>query len=173
MAQRFEYYSGSTDEQYKFYGSSNYCGQTFTPQIAHRITSVKLFVARFGASLGNLYVYIYNTSGHYPTGPALISGSIPASQVLQGAHSWIEIPLSGVYVVQAGMEYALHPKYPNGTSPSYSIGWYDDNSSPTYPRGMLFDNAPRSYKDFLFEEWGELLPGGKPMASDLVRNGLI
>ena len=62
MATRYEYYTTGYNT---FFGSEAqyWLGQTFTPSISHRITSVKVFVFRKG-SPGTVTVSIRSTDGN-------------------------------------------------------------------------------------------------------------
>ena len=74
----YEYYNTGDDSGQSVYGS-NWYAQTFTPSIAHTITSVKLLLYRSG-SPGTVTVSIRATDGSgHPIGPDLCSGTTDGS----------------------------------------------------------------------------------------------
>ena len=74
MANKYEYYD-TGDSAHDFVWGDRWSAQSFTPQAAHKITSVKLKVFRFGAAR-TFYVDVYLANGnHKPTGESLCSGS--------------------------------------------------------------------------------------------------
>ncbi len=74
MATRFEHYITGDDGAWEF-GIINWMAQTFTPSTAHKITSVKLPLYRWG-SPGTITVSIKATDGNgHPTGDDLCLGT--------------------------------------------------------------------------------------------------
>jgi len=72
--QKFEYYITST-ENYCWMWEAEWAAQTFTPSANHKITSVRLPLARNGLP-GIVWVYIRATDGDgHPTGGNLCLGT--------------------------------------------------------------------------------------------------
>jgi hypothetical protein len=110
MAQLYEFYNPAYDSiAWISGGGTTRGGQTFTPQVAHILTSVKLRMYRSTTSLyGALYCGIFATSAGKPTGAALVSTTIEYSTM---GTSWPgevrEIAFSPGVLVEAGTPYAI------------------------------------------------------------------
>lgn len=173
MATRYQYYNSGDDASASigYDSGKGALAQTFTPALAHRITSVKLKLYRAG-SPGTMNVSIRATSGGVPTGGDLCLGTINGNSLTTSTGgAWYEIPLSG-YDLQAGVKYAIVCICPNGDYGNV-VYWRMDNSSPTYSGGNYCTSANGGVgwsqvttRDFMFEDWGEeiVLPaaGGGP-----------
>ena len=155
----YEYYNTGDDNHIWLYGS-NWAAQTFTPSVAHTITSVKLKLLRSGAP-GTVTVSIRATSGGQPTGSDLCSGTTTGDTLTTSAPGeWREITLGSGYGLSAGKTYAIVVRATSGDGSNY-LWWRVDGSSPTYGGGMYllsFDSglswtSGASY-DLMFEEWG-------------------
>jgi hypothetical protein len=159
MAQRFEWYSGPMNEVTRMY-EPFWKGQSFTPQITHRITSVKLYCYRvYSASSFKLTTAIYAAPSNTPVGPSLAYGEIPATS-LPESWNWVEVPLNAPYaILQSGVKYAVAFNY-TSTNSNYYVYWSIANPGD-YPGGVWLDQGSPNYiRDGRFEEWGELLPAG-------------
>ena len=136
--------------------------QTFTPSVPHKITSVKLYIARTGLP-GTTTVSIRETDvdGH-PTGADLCSGTTDGDTLPTSfPFEWREITLGAGFNLDADTKYAIVVRAPTGDSTN-KVVWGADNSDPTYAGG----NLEASYNDggswssdtgddFMFEEWGD------------------
>jgi hypothetical protein len=164
MAQRFEWYSGPMNEVTKMYDPF-WKGQSFTPQIAHKITSVKLYCYRVYSALSfRLTADIYAAPADVPEGPSLAYGEIPAT-ILPESWNWVEVPLTAPHaILQAGVKYAIAFHY-TSTNSNYYVYWSIANPGD-YPRGVWLNQGNPNYtRDGRFEEWGELLPAGGGIAT--------
>ena len=159
MAQRFEWYSGPMNEVTKMY-EPFWKGQSFTPQITHKITSVKLYCYRVYSALSfKLTAAIYAAPSNTPSGPSLAYGEIPATSLPTG-WNWVEVPLDVPFAtLQAGVKYAIAFHY-TSTNSNYYVYWSIANPGG-YSGGVWLDQgSPNNTRDGRFEEWGELLPAG-------------
>lgn len=163
MADLYEYYNTGDDGYGNLYDERRYA-QTFTPSIAHEITSVKLLLFRDG-SPGTITVSIRATdvSGH-PTGSDLCSGTIDGNTLTTDTDGlWYEITLGAGFNLNADTKYAIVMKAAS-TTPSHMLCPRRDESSPTYERGN-YDYSSDSgstwtadtERDFMFEEWGVVI----------------
>ena len=163
MATLYEYYNTGDDAQTPMYGNW-WRGQTFTPSVAHKITSVKLRLYRTG-SPGTLTVSIKAVDGSsHPTGADLCSGTIDGDTLTTDTEgAWYEITLGDGYELSASVKYAIVGRALGGDA-SNKVHWRGDQSSPTYAGGCLEvslngGSSWTSYPtvDAMFEEWGEPL----------------
>ena len=158
---RFEYYNKGNDDRTGFFG--NYWeGQTFTPQTAHKIKSVRLKMYRIG-SPGDLFVKIRATDGSgKPTGPDLASGSIGSGVITLNTNgAWYEILLGVGANLSAGTKYALVFSTTGGSWPTNALFILYDSTSPTYAGGSRTESDDagvnwvlQTGNDIMFEEWG-------------------
>lgn len=159
MANLYEYYNTGDDTKSFAYGVI-WCAQTFTPSIAHTITSVKLLLYRKG-SPGTITVSIRATSSGHPTGADLCSGTINGNTLTTDtAGLWYEITLGAGYALSA-TKYATIIRALSGDTSNW-IGWRADISNPTYTGGC-FEYSTNSgtgwftytVQDMMFEDWGK------------------
>jgi hypothetical protein len=174
MAQRFEWYSGPMNEVTKMY-EPFWKGQSFTPQVTHKITAVRLYCYRVYSALSfKLTADIYAAPDDVPEGPSLAYGEIPATS-LPETWNWVEVPLNTPYaVLQAATRYAIAFHY-TSTNSNYYVYWSIANPGD-YPRGVWLNQGNPNYtRDGRFEEWGELLPAGgfATVTHSLVNAGAI
>lgn len=155
----YEYYNTGDDNHIWLYGS-NWAAQTFTPSVAHTITSVKLKLFRSGAP-GTVTVSIRATSGGQPTGSDLCSGTTSGDTLTTSAPgAWREITLGSGYGLSAGTTYAIVVRATSGAWGNHVL-WRAD-TSPTYYGGGMWvwsTNSGSSWSsyanyDLMFEEWG-------------------
>lgn len=162
MAVRYEYYNTGDTTFSSFYGMYWYA-QTFTTSIAHKITSVKLKLYRFGYP-GMVTVSIRATDGSgHPTGPDLCSGTIDGNSLTAATGgTWYEITLGDGYNLAAATKYAIVVRAPGGGITN-TLRWRLDTSG-AYPGGCSesSSNSGSSWSsnpayDLMFEEWGEVV----------------
>ena len=155
----FESYTSGDDFSSEFYGAA-WRGQTFTPNLPHKITSVKLKLRKYtGSPTGLMTVSIRATSGELPTGADLCSGTKDVTTI-STTPNWYEISLGGGTNLSAGVQYAIVFRHPNGSS-SNNLQYYLDVTAPTYLEGrsIYSSNSGVSWgssagNDIMFEEWG-------------------
>lgn len=168
----FEYYNSGYDNIQKIgYQSGDYYvgGQTFTPQVTHNLTSVKLKLFRSGAADGARYnCFLFATSGGLPTGSYLRYTYIYANSVTTNTNGeWVEFVFPSSYKVNAGTKYAILLGFQvgSGAAESVSLWWQEDVTSPTYTGGnkilsmdgfVTFDNYYGT--DMQFETYGTYPP---------------
>lgn len=156
----YEYYN--TGDSTGIYFRSNWWrGQTFTPDEAHKITSVKLKLYRVG-SPGEITVSIRATSGSLPTGGDLCSGTFDGDTLTTNTNGeWVEITLGAGYELEAEIEYAIVVRALDGSDGNEGRWRAEFGGSPMYPDGQYvysndsgvnFSDSP-DY-EFMFEEWG-------------------
>lgn len=103
-----------------------YCpAQTFTPQQTHTLTAVRLSVAKYTGSPGDIIVTIRNTDGSgAPTGPALATGTILAANLeLPGFYPWYPVILDTALTVNQGTLYAICCCSPTSNATNYAFWW--------------------------------------------------
>lgn len=164
MATLYEYYNTGDGSQELVYGE-NWTGQTFTPSIAHKITSVKLKLWRY-ASPGTITVSIRETDGEgHPTSGDLCSGTTDGNTLPTGSpYEWREITLGVGYDLDADTKYAIVIRAPGG-SPANVAYWRCDIGDATYLGGNreVSSNSgsswtAHSFDDHMFEDWSEVAP---------------
>jgi hypothetical protein len=157
----YEYYNTGDDSVNNVFGIY-WTAQTFTPAVAHKITSVKLLLYRLG-SPGTVTVSIRATDGSgHPTGGDLCSGTTDGNTLPTGSpYEWRETTLGDGYDLAASTKYAVVARAPGGDA-SNKVLWRRDGSDPTYAGGNgehSFDSGSSwltyTTRDYMFEEWGE------------------
>jgi len=162
VLQRFEYYLTGEDG-YNAIGGDFWTAQSFTPQVAHLITKVKLVLHRFGDP-GTLTIGIKNTDAEgLPLDDDLFSGTFDASDLTTDNSipgTLYEISLGAGYNLEADVKYAIVARY-TGHVVRNPVLWHKDGTAARYTRGIVcysyhdntdwFDTA---YNDYMFEEWG-------------------
>jgi len=160
MATLYENYNTGDENRESFYGAK-WNGQTFTPSVAHKITSVKLKIARF-ASPGTITVGIRATDGSgHPTGSDLCSGTTDGNTLTTAAEGeWREITLGAGYDLSADAKYAIVARALTGDA-SNLVFWRKDTSVPTYGGGNEEKSTDSGSSwnsfapDYMFEDWGD------------------
>lgn len=155
----YEHYSTGNDDGWEFY-SQYIRGETFTPELSHTITHIKLMLNRQGLP-GTLYAHITPTLAGVPTVPDVSLGYIDGNTLtLLPTGKWYDIPLDPPYPLTAGTMYAIVCLAPSGNRHNFPE-WQVDRTAPTYPRGtrcwsndlgVTWNISP--LYDYLFEEWG-------------------
>ena len=163
MAIKYEYYNTGDDDSRQIYDNV-WRAQTFTPDTAHTVTSVKLLLYKIILGTpGTITVSIRATSASLPTGGDLCSGTTDGDTLTTDAlGEWREISLGAGYALSASTMYAIVIRAPDG---NYIYGDYVrirvDETSPTYTGGTdcYSTNSGSSWTqvsgtDLMFEEWG-------------------
>lgn len=167
MATLYEYYilPGNSFDSIR---GNLWKGQTFTPSVDHRVTSVKIKARRYGFP-GIITVSIKATLDGHPTGPDLCPAGTTNGNTLTDASpgEWREISLGDGAILSAGQKYAIVVRALAGDG-SNNLQWRLDSTNPTYVGGCKeyssdggttwhsydgIEHSPSS--DELFEEWGE------------------
>ncbi|GAH98076.1 unnamed protein product, partial [marine sediment metagenome] len=165
MSTRYEYYN-TGDVGGDGCWDIKWVAQTFTPSIAHKITSVKLKLSKWG-SPGIITVSIRATNGSgHPNGADLCSGTTNGNTLPTGEPSeWREITLGAGYDLSADTKYAIVVRALTGDGANFPI-WRVDNAAPTYTGGCWERSVnsggtwiSNAGIDFMFEEWGEPVTG--------------
>ena len=162
MSTLYEYYNTNDDTADGGY-YAYWIAQTFTPTIAHKITSVKLKLYRAG-DVGTVTVSIRATTSGLPSGNDLCSGTIAGNTLTTDtAGAWYEITLGAGLNLVANTKYAIVLRAPDNDYPIY-VGWRSDDTAPAYAGGSHCYSsdsggswAATTTRDFMFEEWGELV----------------
>lgn len=146
--------------------------QTFTPTIAHLITSIKLLAYRLGLP-GTATVSIRATSGGAPTGIDLCSGTTSASTLTTDtAGEWREITLGAGALLTAGVKYAIVIAAPSGNLTTKILYLRIREPVGGYAGGSTYDSgdsgaswtAHPEDEDYMFEDWGT--SGAPEVATD-------
>lgn len=162
MSTKYESYAAGGDTSFQRAGA-NWDSQTFTPSIAHTITSVKLFMFQFtGFPPGLITVRIRATAAGKPSGGDLCSGttngntlpSIAAGGFQAGAE-WREIFFGAGTPLAAGTKYAIVISVAAAACQinATTVGGYagGDRCVSGDSGATWANNNPQ---DFYFEEWG-------------------
>ena len=155
----YEHYNSGDNADRDIYGP-NWSGQTFTSELTHLISKVKLKFFRVGDP-GTINVSIKNTSASKPTGADLCSGIIEGTDITLSADGeWYEITLGSGAELTKNTKYAIVVRAPSGDV-SNKLSWRTDASTPTYAYGTYcgssdsgIDWSTYSGSDAMFEEWG-------------------
>jgi len=144
------------DTGYSSVDADSWRAQTFTPSIAHIITSVKITGQSHGTP-GILTISIQAVNGAgKPDGTDLTSGTTDGDTFPTVGHEEREISLTS-YALYANVEYAIVVKALNAVTPNdfywrgggtdyaRGKGWYTDDSGSTWIDHEM---------DFLFKEYG-------------------
>jgi len=161
MAKLFENYVVGDTWNQTFWGTTYWIAQTFTPQITHKITSVKLKLWKAAGTTGLMKIHIRptNATGH-PTDQDVASGELDVAPLpITGAGQWFEIPVTPV-LLKSGTKYAIVVEPPLGV-----MYWRADETGE-YPNGECLTSVNSGLgwtaianRDLMFEEWGvEPLP---------------
>ncbi len=157
---RYEYYNTGDNGQYNIYGA-DWLAQTFTPTVAHNITSVKLLLYRIGSPESiTVNITTVDGSGH-PTAVSLCSGTTNGTTLPIGTpYEWREITFSTGASLSAHTKYAIIASLPSGNGSNH-FHWRDNDVSAAYSSGNLeisYDSGATwvtaTYEDLMFEEWG-------------------
>jgi len=164
MATLYEHYNTNDDDHCNTHDDWQQW-QSFTPQVSHNITLVKIKAWRVG-SPGTVTVDIKVADvEHKPTDSALTSGTFDGNAITTSIPGeWVEVSLTP-YQLDADTEYGLHIHC--GGDINNQVHPRDDESSPTYERGYWGQTTDGgsywsvySTRCFMFEEWGDA--GGVP-----------
>jgi len=130
----FELYISGDDTHTDLQSGTSWKAQTFTPSIAHSITSVKLKLFRVG-SPGTITVSIRATDGSgHPTGDDLTSGTTDGDTLTtNNAGEWREVTLTS-YTLSAGTKYAIVIRALSADASNY-FACREHINSPTYTGG--------------------------------------
>lgn len=163
MATKYQYYTTGANGQFWVWGIYLQA-QSFTPAIAHTITSVKLQLYRAG-SPGTITVAIRATDGSgHPTGADLCTGTTNGNTLTTSSAGELrEITLGAGTSLTIGTKYAIEVRVPSGGSGgAVAVGWRVNNGG-SYSGGetLRYDgvSAWTGYGyDAMFEEWGDATP---------------
>jgi len=163
MATRYEYYNTGHNVGLQIRGDWWVC-QTFTPSIAHTITSVELMLYRLeGDSPGTVTVSIRATdvNGH-PTGSDLASGTTDGDALPTSSGTWEEIAITTLipYVLAVDTKYVIVVRALSGDADNLVVwrgvetGIYTGGKSYRSTDGGVTWADPYADIDLMFEEWG-------------------
>lgn len=116
---------GSVDQQvnytlgwYSCFGNTSNKGQTFTPSTSGNLDRISAVLAKDG-SPGTITMYVYASSGGYPTGSVLGSASVPDSSFSSrgsGTPTSTNFDFSSPIAVTAGTQYIFYFDAPSAIS---------------------------------------------------------
>lgn len=159
MADKFEFYTPDVTQDGPSYSHFHWGGQTFTPAISHRITSVKVKLLRWNSpGLITVGVHVTGPDGR-PSGGPVVSGTTDGNSLPVAGGAVREVPLSGYLVGVAGETYAISIQ-PASPLDINSVYWASKYPAPGYAGGSaLFSNddgVTWGFRDAdnWFEEWG-------------------
>jgi len=134
---------------YQENGSSSYepvyssiaIGQTFTVVDRNYFSKFVVNIAKYGSPTGNVTLGIYEISGGYPTGSALVEKSLDVS-TLSTSQTAVEFTFASPIELEIGKQYAFKITLP-GNNSSNCIRVYVYTSSSVYSGGaeILFNGS--------------------------------
>ena len=156
---KYQFYSVGEDGDYDGY-SNNWLAQTFTVELVHMISKVKLKLFRVGDP-GTVQVSIKATLAGKATGADLASGIIEGTDITVAvAGDWYEITLGSGYTFEKDTMYAIVVRAPDGDG-SNKVSWLANLIDGAYSGGTVCTSSDSgvdwgiiSGADFMFEEWG-------------------
>lgn len=166
MAILYEYYNTGADDVFGL-DEDFLVAMTFTPQISHTLSYIRLLLYRYGEP-GTILVAIMETSEGKPTEPLTSFKDFDGNELTEDeSGEWKVINFENV-LLSAGTKYAIIVCAPEAVSPVSELLWLVNWDEPTYPRGNALDSPDggetwwEDEADCMFEEWGEPLtpPGG-------------
>lgn len=177
MSILYERYNTGDDGGGGFHDVTWY-GQTFTPAIAHKITSVKLKLYRGGLP-GIITVSIRTTDENdHPTGEDLCSGTTDGDTLPGSPGEWREITLGDGCNLDADTKYAIVIRALTGDASNIAYS-RQDQSSPTYDGGCRENSGnsgstwtSRTDRDLMFEDWGEEIAVVAPTVTTQAADGI-
>jgi len=154
----FEYYNAGDDNSNKIYGS-RWMAQTFTVADSHLLTYVKVKLFKNG-SPGTITCAIKATTGGYPSGVDLATGTYDGDTLGASPGAFVQIDLTGSPILTTD-KYALILKAPSGDEITNYVGWrmqfaggYADGDVKYTDDGTSWSDA--GTWDAMFEEYGFL-----------------
>jgi hypothetical protein len=171
----YEHYNVGYDT-YASISSVSWKAQSFTPSVAHKISSVKLLIHRIGLP-GTLTVSIraVDLDGK-PTGADLCSGTTNGDTLPLVGDEWREIEFSSPYALSSSTQYAIVCRAPGAPAFTYVL-WALVYTSPSYSGGSYFtsNNSGGSWiiqnYDVMFEEYGVISPVAQLTTSPSLLDG--
>ena len=146
---------------------TNYGAQSFTTdEVYAQIDYVQAYVrANVGHAAGNVTAEIYASSGDFPTGGALATGSTNVNSLVDGVDSWMTFVLDSPLVVAANTKYVLVLKFENETADKFIWYAWGDAEDILYTGGeasftlsgdwtMMSSFFPANYYDRYFITYG-------------------
>jgi hypothetical protein len=167
----FENCIGGDMSNWQAYGTTWVC-QTFTPQVTHRITSVKLYCMKGSSgSTGNAVVSIQAVTGadNHPAGSDLTDAVVVACSSLpaNGSPDWKEWTFSSPVVLTKLVRYAIVIRAPDAASNYGIVCKYDTPSlygtgeaGQSANSGSTWDMYSGLF-DIYFQEYGLEIESGK------------
>lgn len=169
MATLYTSFNTGDDSGRGFYATIGWIAQTFLPDTAHIMSSVKVKLLRYdaGAQPGNITASIFATSGGEPTGSALASGSANGNSITTTSPGeWFEIAITGGVLLMAGTLYTIvlkcqqdDPTHPTQWRRDTDAGYSDGKSWTTTDQGSNWTGY--TTEDLLFEDWGDPTGSGE------------
>lgn len=164
MSQKYESYEIKDSYLEPFY-DLNQTGQTFTPQQAHTITSIKLLLSKVGTPPTCYFDIKAVDANHKPTGSPLCSGSMAGADIVGtswATAAWEEITLGDGAPLDADIEYFIVARCPDGDASNRAN--IVRTNTDKYPRGLFGVSGDGGSTWLLYEkvvnfqEWGEPPP---------------
>lgn len=161
MSQKYESYEVHDNLLFSVAGT-RHGGQTFTPQVKHKLTSIKVWAYRAGTP-SNFTIQIFLAdANHKPTGSAIGSGTVSANAwTTNSAGALYEIALSVQPNLSKDVEYFIDMTCA-GSYPSNVVNLKGKTAPSGYTRGYggFTTSYPSSWDmsqnwDYYFEDWGD------------------
>ncbi|MBA7589044.1 hypothetical protein ES708_31118 [subsurface metagenome] len=156
----YQYYN-TGDTTYFSANDTSWQAQTFTPEIPHKITLVKLKLFR-NIESADFIIKITTTDGDgYPTDNVLCSKTFNNEHITtESLGEWYEFIFDEPAILTEDTVYAIVIHGIPG-APNPKTYWRRDPTAPTYQRGCIYDSINSGlswtrhlYDEFMFEDWG-------------------
>jgi len=147
--------------------------QTFTPALQHELTSVQLYVRRFG-TITDVIVSIYTTTGGLPTGNALVSKTIDGSGWSDSDNVWAVWTFDTQITLAVGTQYAIVIEPGSYNNSNCPLWYYDATGAYTGGSSGIADPTWRTLAyDMYFREYGDRAsqPVDKTYSKELIAIG--
>lgn len=137
VAAEVDSYSNSNIDNDVSIGSVPYNGQTFTGNDSY-ITDATFYLKNTASETGNVYAYLYATSGGVPTGSALATSDVVDISTIGATYEAVQFTFSGdqQYFLDNGTTYLISVHSADVSGTDFYVG--TDNSSPTHS-GTSYD----------------------------------
>ena len=160
----YQYYNtGDTNKLGNIHGDLGSMAETFTIEVSHTVTIVKVKLYRLSGDPGTVTVSVHATSDELPSGSALCSGNMVGANLTTDTEgAWYPFSLGAGAVLSDGVLYAIVITSENNGF-NEDVRWRADLSDATYAGGEPYTrqgegewSSAGSTYDFMFEEWGEV-----------------
>jgi len=171
MAILFIHWNSEDNQGYsEWVGSTSWFFQTFTPEVTHRCSSIKIKALRaYTPETVTISIRAVDGGG-IPTGSDLVSGTFNGNTITTSLPGeWVEVIFSVPYLLVGGTMYAIIVKAPDANIPGGDALYWRENGTNNNPNwampgghgvgdGSLWSITQEAVPNLMFEVWGTV-PG--------------